>query len=270
MAVELNAIVQHRMEVAPGLLILRVSPDGWQTPEFIPGQFTVIGLPGSAPRVAQSEPEAEAADPEKLIKRAYSIASSSTEKQYIEFYVRLVHSGALSPRLFQLRVGDRIWISPKATGMFTLNDAPADKHIVFFATGTGLAPYMSMLRTDMECGSGRKYAVVHGAENSWDLGYQSELLTIQRFCPDFSYTPVIDKPHKEVTPWSGEVGFVNKIWQEKTLENKWGMKLTPDNCRVFLCGNPLMIKGMVELLEIEGFTEHTRRTPGSIILEKFW
>lgn len=270
MSVELNAIVQHRMEVAPGLLILRVSPDGWEAPEFTPGQFTVIALPGSAPRVAQSEPEAETPDPDKLIKRAYSIASSSTEKQYIEFYIRLVHSGALSPRLFQLKVGDRIWISPKATGMFTLNDAPADKHIVFFATGTGLAPYMSMLRTDMECGSGRKYAVVHGAENSWDLGYQSELLTIQRFCPDFSYIPVIDKPQKEVTPWQGEVGFVNKIWQEKTLEKQWGFKLTPDNCRVFLCGNPLMIKGMVEQLETEGFTEHTRRNPGSIILEKFW
>jgi ferredoxin/flavodoxin---NADP+ reductase len=271
MALELNAVVQHRMEVAPGLLVLRVSPVGWTINEFKPGQFTTIGLPGSAPRITDAaDAEETPADPEKLIRRAYSIASSSQEKQYLEFYIRLVHSGALSPRLFNLKVGDQLWVSPKITGMFTLNDVPDDKHVLFFATGTGLAPYMSMLRTDLQCGKGRKYAAVHGAENSWDLGYQSELITIQRFCSDFTYVPIIDRPEREVSPWNGQVGFVNKLWEERYFEKLWDLKLTPENSRVFLCGNPLMIKGMLEMLEKEGFTEHTRRNPGSIILEKFW
>jgi hypothetical protein len=94
-----NAIVSQRIEVGPELIKLRVIPDGWELPEFTPGQFASLGLAGTTPRVgtklAEDRPPK---DPDKLIIRAYSIASSSKAKEFVEFYIGLVHTGALSPR----------------------------------------------------------------------------------------------------------------------------------------------------------------------------
>ena len=157
-----NAIVSQRIEVAPGLMVMRVVPDGWTLPPFRPGQFGVLGLPGSAPRCTLSDTEDEAPDPVKFIRRAYSIASSSIELQHLEFYITLVHSGSLTPRLFALQPGDRVWLGPKITGTFTIDQAPAEKHLLLVATGTGLAPYMSMLRTVLMEGPERRFVVVLG------------------------------------------------------------------------------------------------------------
>ena len=164
----LNAVVTQRVEVAPGLIILRVVPEGWPVPDFKPGQFAVLGLPGTAKRDAFSHPEPELADAEKLIKRAYSIASSSVAKVYMEFYIAMVASGILTPRLFALENGDRVWLSPKVTGMFTMDQVGTDRHIVLIGTGTGVAPYMSMLRTHLTAGGPRRFAVIQGARHSAD------------------------------------------------------------------------------------------------------
>ena len=131
-----NAVVTQRIEVSPGLAILRVVPDGWDLPEFSAGQFAVLGLPGAAARYPGSDDEEVERDPAKLIKRAYSIASSSEAQEYMEFYVALVPSGALTPRLFSLGAGDRVWLSKKATGLFTLDQVPSDKHVVLVSTGS--------------------------------------------------------------------------------------------------------------------------------------
>ena len=148
----LNAVVTLKDELSPWLMILRVAPDGWGLPDFAPGQFAVIGLPGAASRCALSEPEELSAAPDKLIRRAYSIASSSLAREYMDFYVALVTTGALTPRLFNLKIGDRIWLGPKVTGLFTFEQVPVDANVVMIATGTGLAPYMSMLSTHLMCG----------------------------------------------------------------------------------------------------------------------
>jgi ferredoxin--NADP+ reductase len=267
---ELNSIISQKIEVAPGLNIIRILPDGWELPEFRPGQYIVLALPGSASRYIYSDPEPFPADPERLIKRAYSIASSSKEKEYIEVYVRLVNSGALTPRLFALNIGDKLWLSPKAKGMFTIDDVPKDQNIILFATGTGVAPYMSMMRSHVISQENRNYAVIHSAWNSWDLGYRSELLTIERLCANFHYIPVISSPEKEPMTWKGKTGFVQQIWRDRLIQNAWGKEITPQNTRIFLCGHPEMIREMVELLENAGFKEHTNLDPGTIHLEKFW
>ncbi len=155
--------------------------------------------------------------------------------------------------------------------MFTLAEVPDRKNILFIATGTGLAPYMSMIRTNLECNSERKFAVIHGARHSWDLGYRSELNGFKRLCSNFEYIPVIDHPEEENGRWAGETGFVNKIWTERRLTDSWGVEPTPENTRIFLCGNPLMIKSMLEVLKEEGFTEFNRREKtGQIHVEKYW
>ncbi|MCH8043357.1 MAG: hypothetical protein IID44_06520 [Planctomycetes bacterium] len=152
-----NAVVLQRMEVSPGLIILRVAPDDWEFGEFQPGQFAVLGLPSTAARCANSDLDLQPAEnPDKLLKRAYSIASSSVYRQYLEFY------------------------------------------IVLISTGTGLAPYISMVRSQLTCGGPRRFAVLHGARHSWDLGYRSELETLERMCSNFFYIPSISRPAEEM------------------------------------------------------------------------
>ena len=265
----LNARVTQRTEITPGLLILRVAPVGWTLPEFIPGQYTVLALPGSARRCETAEAEVQPPDPQKFIRRAYSIASSSHEKEYLEFFISLVRSGALTPRLFALKLGDPLWLSPKATGMFTLKDVSEDKNLVFIATGTGLAPYMSILRTYLEADKPRKFAVLHGAYHSWDLGYRQELFTLQRFCRNFTYLPIINDPQGELVPWKGPSGIVQDLWKGGAIKAAWGFQPTPENTDVFLCGNPAMIESVTALLKGEGFAEHSPVKRGQIRAEKF-
>ena len=74
---EFNAVITRKIEIAPGLVIFRIVPEGWSLPEFVPGQFAVIGLPQSAARCATSTAEANPEPPGTMIQRAYSIASSA-------------------------------------------------------------------------------------------------------------------------------------------------------------------------------------------------
>jgi ferredoxin--NADP+ reductase len=267
---ELNAVVTQKIEVAPGLMVIRVVPDGWDLPRFSPGQFAVLGLPPEAGRSDHADAEDETVKPGTLIRRAYSIASSSKAGTYLEFYITLVHSGALSPRLFNLAPGDRVWLGPKITGTFTLDQAPPELDVVMIATGTGLAPYMSMLRSELAASEGRRFAVLLGARHSWDLGYHAELVTMEQLSPHFSYLPIISRPAEEPVPWTGRAGYVVDLWRSRELDRIWGGAPTPETTRVFLCGNPTMIDDMVELLSREGFTEHTKQQPGSIHVERYW
>ncbi len=266
----LNATVTQRIEVSPGLIIMRVVPDGWELPDFEAGQYAVLGLHGSAPRCEVCDEEEEPSPEGKLLKRAYSIASSSVAKEYMEFYVALVPSGVLTPRLFHLSAGDRVWLSNKAKGIFTLDQVPEGNNIALISTGTGLAPYMSMLRSSLTCGSDQHLAVLHGARHSWDLGYRSELMTLNRMCSNFAYLPIISRPGEEAAEWRGESGYVQDLWNKGLLKQAWDVEPTPENTHVFLCGNPAMIEGMVESLASEGYTEHSRRAPGQVHVERYW
>lgn len=264
-----NAVVLQKEELSPRLMILRAAADGWRLPVFTPGQYTVLGLPGSAPRCALSMPEPEPSASDEWIRRAYSIASSSVIHEYLEFYINLVSSGALTPRLFALTVGDRLWLSEKVTGLFTLHQVPEERNVILIATGTGLAPYMSMLTTHLDCNGPRRFAVLHGAYHSWDLGYRSELLALQNLCRNVSYVATIDRPEQEPIPWSGHVGWVQNLWQERVISEDWGFDPSPDNCDIFLCGHPAMIEEMTQILEAEGYSEHSRHDPGQIHVERF-
>ncbi len=267
---ELNAITALRIEISPWLIVLRVAPVGWMLPEFEPGQFAVLGLPGSAPRHPLSDPEEPPAPPAKMIRRAYSIASSSRTREYMEFYLTLVGSGALTPRLFALRMGDPLWLGPKITGMFTLDQVPPGVNIAMIATGTGLAPYMSMLGTYLMCDHNTRFAVLHGARHSWDLGYRSELLNLQHICPNFTYIPTISRPADEPVPWTGHTGYVQSLWSQGALASAWGFQPTPENTHIFLCGSPGMIDETIAMLAGEDFCEHTKKEPGQIHVERYW
>lgn len=264
---ELNCFVTQIMQVSPIMKIIRIKPDGWELPEYKPGQFIALGLPASAERCADATEEHTQHAPEKMIKRAYSIASSSTQ-EFVEFYITLVHSGSLTPRIFNMNIGDKIWLGKKATGMFTLDEIDSDQNVVLIATGTGVAPYMSMLRSNALSRKG-KIMVIHGAANSWDLGYSSELTLLQSMFPNFHYHPTITEPAKEPAGWAGDIRFIEEIWKDDIVEKKFGFRPAAENTHVFLCGNPIMTTGMKELLSAEGFSVHKKKDPGQIHIEEF-
>ena len=266
---QLNSVVTQKIEVAPGLFIIRVAPDGWSLPAFKPGQFAVLGLPASAPRHPLSDPDETPPKPGP-IRRAYSIASSSRDNEYLEFYVTVVRSGSLTPRLGMLSIGQRLYLGPKITGLFTFDDVPASANLVLVATGTGLAPYMSMLRTTLDLTTDRRVAVMHGARHSWDLGYRGELLAMERLHRAFSYLAAVSRPDEEPVPWGGEIGYVGDLWSRGLLDARWGFRPAPGDTHVFLCGNPTMIEQMLVRLGADGFREHTRQHPGQIHVEKYW
>ena len=158
----------------------------------------------------------------------------------------------------------------KITGMFTLESVPNEQNLVLVATGTGLAPYISMLRSRLIHPRQGKVAVVHGARHSWDLGYRAELALVECHHADFSYLPAITRPDEEKTPWKGETGRIQDIWRRDPFRDRWGFSPSPEHTHVLLCGNPEMIDVMMGVLGEQGFQEHTKKTPGQINLERYW
>ena len=308
MAAEYNATVSGRVEVAPGLIILRVSPDKLPF-EFKAGQYVVLGVRASVPRVDEADGDSgpvagsvatgsvaagtvatpiegtaesraaveaqatavavAAVDPERMIRRAYSIASESRADEYIEFYLTLVLSGELTPRLFTLKLRDRVYVGPKAVGVFTLDKVATGKHVLMIGTGTGLAPYMSMLRSELECNGPRKFVVVHGARFSWDLGYRTELIGLARHCRNFHYLPVITRPQEDVT-WRGRSGYLQNVIASSAIEEETGLSVTPDNFDIFLCGNPSMIETVIGWAEERGFVRDKGHDIGTLHTEEYW
>jgi len=263
-----NATLTGREEINPQLVILRVQPDG-ELFSFTPGQFGVLGLRASEPRVPEAVPEGPPVDPEKLIRRAYSIASSSVERAYLEFYLTLVTSGELTPRLFALRHGGRLFLSPKASGVFTLDRVAPSKALILIATGTGLAPYMSMLRTLLIGERERRVVVLHGARCSWDLGYRAELESLARLCPNFTYLPAITRPAED-PHFHGHTGRIQNLLEQGLVQTTAGLALEPTQSDVFLCGNPDMISAVKTLLLARGFVPDQGKQSGTLHVEEYW
>jgi len=263
-----NATVTGREAINPQLLVLRVEPDA-PLFEFTPGQFAVLGLLGSEARVPEAAPEEPVSQPDKLIRRAYSIASSSLERRYLEFYLTLITSGQLTPRLFALNYGQRLFLGPKSSGVFTLDRVPPEKAVVLVATGTGLAPYMSMLRTMLINETKRKFVVLHGARYSWDLGYRGELESLARLRPNLTYIPTITRPEQDVR-FHGHVGRLQALLAQGLVEKASGVPLDPAQAEVFLCGNPDMVIAVKELLLACGFQVGHGKEAGSIHVEEYW
>jgi len=258
----LNATLVEREDITSDLLILKVKPD-FEIPEFLPGQYVAIGLFGSAPRPVGFPQEREIVAPDKLIKRAYSLGSSPIQKEHLEFYVAVVPDGSLSSRLAVLQPGDRLFSASKITGTFTLQGVPDEANLVFVATGTGLAPYISMLRTPGVLQRGREITVIHGVRFVKDLAYSRELAGYAQEFPNFRYLPVVSRAQEDDV-WIGARGYVHTFFEQGLVQ------LIPGRDHVFLCGNPAMIDSMEQRLIALGYKEHSRKSPGDMHLERYW
>ncbi len=215
---------------------------------FQPGQFLQLGIETDAGH----------------LHRPYSVASPHGEQ--LDFFIVLVEEGKLTPRLWAMEVGDKIDVSAKAAGGFTLTHCPGAKSLWLMATGTGLAPYIAMLRTPEPWSKYERIMVVHGARLGRDLAYQEELAQFtDRYPERFRYVPVISREQA-----AGALhGRITTCIENGTLEAAAGQVFSTDCC-VMLCGNPDMLDEAENLLEARGLKRNKPKSPGQIIVERYW
>ena len=228
-----NGRISRWDEFAPGLAITSV--EALEAPfPFQPGQYATLGLLG---------PQG------KLIQRPMSICSPADVLGEYEFFVRFVPTGELTPLLWQRGVGDPINIKG-AKGKFVVQD---DGRIcLFVSSGTGIAPFISMVETLRRRGERRRILLLNGVSRETDLGYRTYLEEVERSGePPLSYVPTISRP-AESPGWRGCTGRVETIVEAQMAQH--GLDAT--NTTIYLCGNPDMVSSVEELAVRLGFDPH--------------
>jgi ferredoxin--NADP+ reductase len=261
---ELNATVEAREDVSESVFLLHVKSDEAAPPRFEPGQFVQAGLPIETPAR-----DGSGVMRLKLQKRSYSLASVPGDPRGYELCLALVDQGRLTPALHRLQPGGRMFLDPRPLGRFTLEGVPPERDLVLVATGTGIAPYVSMLRTYAGRGRWRRMAIVHGVRRPADLVYRAELEQAAKKDPGFVYLPIVSR-EQDPARWSGLTGRVQLLLEPGRLKDLAGVELSPKSSTVLLCGNPAMIDETSELLVKRSFTVDTPETPGTLRFERYW
>lgn len=294
-----NARVIQARHLHKGLLILRVLPDE-PLPEFQPGQYTVLGLNASEPRVDGLQLPDEKA---RLVRRAYSISCPMLNDSgelvtcnglpYLEFYIALVQRPLdsppmLTPRLFALEEGDRLLVGPHPHGNYTLEHVQESEDLLFFGTGTGEAPHNAMIAELLARGHTGRILCATCVRYRRDLGYLAAHEELQRRFANYRYIPLTTREPENLD--SARPDYVGKRYlqdfiQSQQFRDMLGGRLQPERTRAFLCGNPAMIglprrdpaggmifpepHGMIEALVDLGL-EYAAHGPGRIHFEKYW
>ncbi|MCC6219625.1 MAG: ferredoxin--NADP reductase [Deltaproteobacteria bacterium] len=266
---ELNSTITYKRVINAGLWTIRLKPDDLSLINFLPGQYAELGLFLPVEQCSTSSDKPAEVKSSGFVRRQYSIVSSPRDKEGIEFYLVLVPEGRLTPRLYELAEGDRLWIGPKMKGKFTMEEIPARKHLVMISTGTGIAPFISMLRHYRGQNRWEKLVLIHAARVSGDLGYREELTSVSREDKSVVYIPTVTREPQGST-WAGHRGRVQTLLEDSVYEKLVGDSLSADKCQVFMCGNPDMIEVVSSSLESKGFSKHSRKMPGNIHFERYW
>ena len=286
------------------LLLLRVRPDAG-VPRMSAGQYAVLGLGSWEPRVVGVQAEPVGKQEPQLIKRAYSISSPILDDRdqlvqlssagFLEFYITLVrsadpeHPPALTPRLFTLRVGDRIYCGPRMHGNYTLEGVPCDDHVVMAATGTGEAPHNAMLVELLAAEHRGRIVAVTCVRWKKDLAYLETHRRLQKIYDNYRYLPLTTREPENIIPTlPNYVGkrYLQDYFAAGDFEQDADLELSCTRTHVFLCGSPEMIGvprhthnmadrypqpvGMVEVLERKGFRIDQPHEPGNVHFEKYW
>ena len=217
---------------------------------FEAGQFIKLALDVDGERIA----------------RPYSLVNPpGAEPQ--EFYYNVVAAGPLSPRLAALGAGDAVFVAPNAAGFLVLAEVPAAENLWLIATGTGLGPFLSILRT----------------EAPWQRFKQVILVHATRTAAEQAYGEVIDAVGAQRGAQFRRVAFVSRekaagalegrlpaAIRDGRLERAAQAELSASRSHAMLCGNPEMVADVTVALAERGMRKHRRRAPGHISLETYW
>ncbi len=217
---------------------------------FEAGQFTKLALP----------------DGDEVISRPYSLVNPPYAP-LLDFYFIVVPGGALSGRLAALQPGDSVLVAPKATGMLTLSQIPPARHLFLLATGTGIGPFLSIIRTDAPWQSFEHVVLVHAVRTVAELNYREVIGEVAAARPQrFGYIPFVSREACEFALG----GRIPQAIADGRLEMQAGAALQPGDCHVMLCGNPQMVEDTINMLVARGMKRHRRREPGEISVESYW
>jgi ferredoxin--NADP+ reductase len=201
-----------------------------------------------------------------MLGRPYSFVNSPGTSPH-EFYLIVVPGGPLSPRLAALEPGDDIWLLPRANGFFSVSEVPDADVLWCLATGTGLGPFLSILRTAEPWSKFDRVVLVHAVRQATELTYRDVIAGLGAAHPGaFTYVPVVSREsHPDALP-----GRIPALIADGRLEASVGIAITPENSHAMLCGNPAMVEDTQAVLAARGMRKHRRREPGQITVETYW
>lgn len=296
-----NATVVKLFKPHSDLMIIRIRPD-FPVPAHQPGQYTSLGLGYWEPRLPGCQEEVLApGDEQKLIRRAYSIGCpilgddgqlwDRDRSDWLEFYIVLVRESdkpqapALTPRLFLLKEGDRLFFQAKITGHYTLEGVRPEDTVLFLSTGTGEAPHNYMLWQLLGRRHPGRILAACCVRYRRDLAYLPVHEELMRRHPNYTYLSLTTREADTVK----HKVYIQDLIASGQLEERLGQPLDPARTHVFLCGNPKMIgvpvkdrdsgqlvypqpTGVIEILEKRGFKadQHQVKFKGNIHFEEYW
>jgi ferredoxin--NADP+ reductase len=200
---------------------------------------------------------------EQRIARPFSFVNPPQDP-VLEFYGIVVPQGPLSPRLAELRAGDRLLIATNPAGFLILSEVPDAETLWLVSTGTGIAPFLSILRTETPWRRFRNVVLVHAVRHARELAYQDLIRKISKEHA-LRYITFVSR---EAAPGS-LAGRIPAAIHDGRLEAAAGLALE-ERSHVMLCGNPDMLKDASAALAGRGLRKHRRRNPGHITVESFW
>lgn len=238
----------------PKLLSFRLTrPRGFR---FVPGQFARLGLV-----TAQGAP----------VWRAYSMASAQWD-DYLEFYSILVPDGKFTSVLAGLKPGDAIRMERAAQGFFTVDRFVDGRDLWLLATGTGLAPYLSILQDPAVWERFERIALVHGAQFGAELAYRDEIAALREHPlwgvhgTKLRYQAVTTR---DQTP-AALHARLPLLLADGSLEAALGMPLSPERSRLMICGNPQMVEDTHRQLMQMGYRLSRLKAPAQLAVENGW
>ncbi len=222
---------------------------------FSNGHFTMIGL-----RTPEGKP----------LLRAYSIVSANYE-DHLEFLSIKVQDGPLTSKLQHIQVGDKIIVGRKPTGTLLIDYLVPGKRLYMLSTGTGMAPFMSVLRDPDTYNKFEQVILVHGVRQVDELAYR-DMLTKQ--LPEHEFLGEMVKEQFKYYPTVTRETFENQgritdlIESGKLCTDLGFPALNPAEDRIMICGSPGLLKDLRHMLEARGFVEGNTTKPGDFVVER--
>lgn len=222
---------------------------------FDNGHFVMIGLPVDG----------------RNLMRAYSIASANYE-EFLEFFSIKVQDGPLTSHLQHLKPGDEILVGRKPTGTLIITDLLPGKHLYLFSTGTGLAPFLSIVKDPETYERFEKVILVHGVRHISELAYQDRFakeLPEHEYIGEMVKEKLIYYPTVTREPFRNRGRLTDLIDSGKLFEDIGLPPLDPAVDRAMICGSPSMLKDTSALLDARGFkiSRHIG-APGDYVIER--
>ena len=221
---------------------------------FKTGQFVMIGLPVEG----------------KPLMRAYSVVSAHYT-DHLEFYSIKVPDGPLTSRLQHLQVGDKLLVSRKPTGSLIMDNLKPGRHLYLLSTGTGLAPFMSVIRDPEFYQAFDKIILTHGVRWKSELGYFEHItedMPEDEYFGELVKEKLIYYPTVTREDFGTQGRLTDLITSGQLFEDIGLPPLDRETDRVMICGSPAMLKELVEILEAKGFEEGTSHAPGDYVIER--